>query len=40
MIACERRESAKGKMSISTTQPLPTVPDELPVKHVPLQLVG
>jgi hypothetical protein len=40
MIVCERRESPKGKMSILTTQPLPAVPDELPVKNVPLQPVG
>jgi hypothetical protein len=40
MISCERRESPKRKISVSTTQPLPTVPDELPVNHVPLQAVG
>ena len=40
MILCERRESPKRKMYVSTTQPLPTAPDELPVNHVPLQAVG
>lgn len=40
MILCERRESPKRKMSVSTTRPLPTAPNEPPVEHVPLQAVG
>jgi hypothetical protein len=39
MILYELRESPKRKMSVSTTHPLPTTPNELPVRHVPLQAV-
>jgi hypothetical protein len=39
MILCERRESPKRMMSVSTAQPLSTAPDELPVNHVPFQAV-
>ena len=40
MILGERKVSPKIKMSVSTTHPLPTAPDELPVRHVPPQVVG